>query len=86
MAIMIDHRPLLHGEALLWDKLKAFLPCQDIVYNNREIMRTGNVSHYVAVHPTWKKRKRGRYGKVFTPSYRDWKRSQSLADQVKDET
>ena len=49
-------------------------------------MRTGNVSHYVAVHPTWKKRKRGRYGKVFTPSYRDWKRSQSLADQVKDET
>ena len=49
-------------------------------------MRTGNVSHYVAVRPTRKTRKRGRYGKVFTPSYRDWKRSQSLTDQVKDET
>ena len=49
-------------------------------------MRTGNVSHFVAVRPTRKTRKRGRYGKVFTPSYRDRKRSQSLADQLKDKT
>ena len=49
-------------------------------------MRTGNVSHFVAVRPTRKTRKRGRYGKVFTPSYRDCKRSQSLVDQLKDET
>ena len=34
---MIDQRPELHGEALLWDKLKEYLPIQDIVYNNREI-------------------------------------------------
>lgn len=37
MAIMIDQRPSLNGEALLWDKLKEFLPNQDVVYNNREI-------------------------------------------------
>ena len=37
MATMIDQRPLLHGEALLWDRLKEYLPNQDIVYNNREI-------------------------------------------------
>ncbi len=37
MATMIDRRPTLYGEALLWDKLKEFLPSQDIVYNNREI-------------------------------------------------
>ena len=37
MAIMIDQRPSLKGEALLWDKLKEYLPEQDIVYNNREI-------------------------------------------------
>lgn len=37
MAIMIDQRPNFHGEGLLWDKLKEFLPTQNIVYNNREI-------------------------------------------------
>lgn len=37
MATMIDRRPTLYDEALLWDKLKEFLPSQDIVYNNREI-------------------------------------------------
>ncbi|MEG0492555.1 MAG: nuclease-related domain-containing protein, partial [Clostridia bacterium] len=37
MATMIDQRPSFHGEALLWDKLKEFLPSQDVVYNNREI-------------------------------------------------
>lgn len=37
MAIMIDQRPLFQGEAMLWDKLKAYLPIQNIVYNNREI-------------------------------------------------
>lgn len=37
MAIMIDQRPSLNGEALLWDKLREYLPEQDIVYNNREI-------------------------------------------------
>lgn len=45
-------------------------------------MRSGNVSHYVAVRPTRKTRKRGRYGKVYTPSYRDYKRSQALCDQL----
>ncbi len=49
-------------------------------------MRTGNVSHFVAVRPTRKTRKRGRYGKVFTPSFHDVKQCQSLDDQVKDET
>lgn len=37
MAIMIDQRPSYQGEALVWDRLKAFLPDQDIIYNNREI-------------------------------------------------
>ena len=37
MAIMIDQKPSFHGEALLWEKLKEYLPNQDIVYNNREI-------------------------------------------------
>ena len=45
-------------------------------------MRSGNVSHYVAVRPTRKTRKRGCYGKVFTPSYRDFKRNQALSDQL----
>ncbi len=37
MGTMIDQRPSFQGEALLWDKLKEFLPNRDIVYNNREI-------------------------------------------------
>lgn len=37
VAIMVDERPSLHGEALLWDKLKEYLSGQSIVYNNREI-------------------------------------------------
>ena len=34
---MIDQRPSYHGEAMLWDKLKEYLPSHDVVYNNREI-------------------------------------------------
>ena len=37
MATMIDQRPAYHGEAMLWDKLKEYLPSHDVVYNNREI-------------------------------------------------
>lgn len=37
MALMIDQKPSFHGEAKLWEKLKAFLPDNVIVYNNREI-------------------------------------------------
>lgn len=37
MAIMIDAKPAYHGEAKLWEQLKAFLPNSVIVYNNREI-------------------------------------------------
>lgn len=37
MATMIDQRPSYHGEAMLWDKLKEYLPSHDVVYNNREI-------------------------------------------------
>lgn len=37
MAIMVDDRPSLHGEALLWDKLKEYLSGQSVVYSNREI-------------------------------------------------
>ena len=37
MATMIDQRPSFQGEALLWDRLRDYLPDQDVVYNNREI-------------------------------------------------
>jgi len=37
VATMIDQRPSYHGEAMLWDKLKEYLPSHDVVYNNREI-------------------------------------------------
>ena len=37
MALMIDQKPSFHGEAKLWDKLKAYLPNNVIVYNNREV-------------------------------------------------
>ena len=41
-------------------------------------MATGNVSHYVAVKPCRKTRKRNRYGRVFTPSIRDARQLQSM--------
>lgn len=37
MARMIDTKPFYNGEAILWEKLQAFLPASTIVYNNREI-------------------------------------------------
>ena len=37
MATMIDEKPSLHGEAMLWATLQSSLPEHDIVYNNREI-------------------------------------------------
>lgn len=37
VALMIDQKPSFHGEAKLWDKLKAYLPNNVIVYNNREV-------------------------------------------------
>lgn len=37
MALMIDPKPAFRGEAKLWDKLKAYLPDNVIVYNNREV-------------------------------------------------
>ncbi len=37
MALMIDHKPSLQGEAKLWEKLKAYLPDNVVVYNNREV-------------------------------------------------
>ena len=55
---------------------------RDKILSSAGYMRTGNVSHYVAVKPTRKTRKRGRYGKVYTPSYRDSKRNEALSDQL----
>lgn len=37
MAKMIDHKPSFHGEAKVWEALKAHLPENVVVYNNREI-------------------------------------------------
>lgn len=37
MALMIDQKPSLQGEAKLWDKLKSYLPDNAVVYNNREV-------------------------------------------------
>lgn len=54
---------------------------RDKIMSSAGYMRTGNVSHYVAVRPTRKTRKRGRYGKVYTPSFRDCKRYEALSDQ-----
>ena len=32
MALMIDQKPSFHGEAKLWDKLKAYLPNNEKIY------------------------------------------------------
>lgn len=37
MARMIDQKPTFRGEARLWETLKAYLPDNVVVYNNREI-------------------------------------------------
>lgn len=37
MAKMIDQKPSFHGEAKVWEALKAYLPENIVVYNNREI-------------------------------------------------
>lgn len=48
-------------------------------------MATGNVSHYVAVRPSRKTRKRNRYGHVYDPSVRDARQLQSLQESVRNE-
>lgn len=37
MAKMIDQKPSFHGEAKVWEALRAYLPENIVVYNNREI-------------------------------------------------
>lgn len=48
-------------------------------------MAAGNVSHYVAVRPSRKTRKRNRYGHVYDPSVRDARQLQSLQESVRNE-
>lgn len=48
-------------------------------------MATGNVSHYVAVRPSRKTRRRNRYGHVYNPSVRDGRQLQSMQESVRNE-